>query len=70
MTVPSERTRAVLQLGDEVEALRQYLHGYSEAARVPRETIRRLVRLLRHYPTRYDLEVSAGHVPHLWGPPE
>ena len=51
MTTPAERTNAVINMGRAVEALAPYLHGRGECALVPRETVRDLFALLRHYPT-------------------
>lgn len=68
MTIPTERTRAVLQMGREVAEMAKYLYGKGESARVPRDTIRTLVRLLRHYPTQFELELTAEQS-ELWGKP-
>lgn len=70
MTTPTERTRAVNQMGAEVLELHKYMHGKGETARVPRETIRCLVQWLRHYPTPSELELTAEAAPHLWGKSE
>lgn len=70
MTLPNERTRAVVELAKEVKALAPYLHGRSETVRVPRETLRRLHSWLRHYPMPSELTMTAESAPHLWAPSE
>lgn len=69
MTIPVERTMAVLGLAKEVERLIPYLHGKGESVRVPRETIRILCAYLRHYPSTFDMEITADKIPELWGQP-
>lgn len=51
MTTPAERTNAVINMGRAIQSLAPYLHGRGETVRVPRETLRDLFALLRHYPT-------------------
>lgn len=70
MTLPNERTRAVVELGKAVQDLAPYLHGKSETVRVPREALRSLHGWLRHYPTTVDLTATARVLPHLWAPVE
>lgn len=70
MTLPSERTRAVVEMANEVLDLRQYLAGRGETARVPREKLRRLHHWLRHYPMPSELDQTAMLAPHLWAPVE
>lgn len=67
MTIPSERTNAVNRVAMEIQELFPLLHGKSKNVLVPRDTIRRLFRLLRHYPTSYELEITAEKCPELWG---
>jgi hypothetical protein len=64
MTTPTERTKAVLDTRDFLELL-------SGAAEV---TIPGLVQsvatcLLRHYPLKIDLDISAAALPTVWAPP-
>lgn len=64
MTTAAERTKAVLDTRD-------FLQMLSTAEDV---TIRGLVQsvavgLLRHYPLKVDLDVSASALPKLWAPP-
>jgi hypothetical protein len=66
MTLPNERTRAVVELAREVQALAPYLHGSTETVRVPRETLRRLYGWLRHYPTPLDMATTAKLASRLW----
>jgi hypothetical protein len=54
MTLPNERTRAVIQMAREVQDLAPYMHGKSDTVRVPREALRRLHACLRHYPAQID----------------
>lgn len=70
MTLPHERTRAVLALEAEVHELAQLLQR-SKAAKVavPRERLRALAGWLRHYPTSFDIARSAEALPDVWGPP-
>jgi hypothetical protein len=64
MTTPDERTKAVL-------ATRDFLHLLAEAEEV---TIPGLVQsvalgLLRAYPNRMDLSLSASVLPEIWAAP-
>lgn len=68
MTLPQERTRAVIELAREIQALAPYMHGKSETVRVPREALRRLLGWLRHYPMPVELTMTAKAAPHLWAP--
>lgn len=68
MTLPQERTRAVIELAKEIQALGPYTHGKSEHVRVPREALRRLLGWLRHYPMPVELTMTAEAAPHLWAP--
>jgi hypothetical protein len=64
MTTPTERTKAVVDTRD-------FLQMLSAGEEV---TIRGLVQsvaigLLRHYPLKVDLDVSASALPELWAQP-
>jgi hypothetical protein len=54
MTIPSERTRAVLYTQDFLKDLLDP----TKTPRVPKEIRRRAHSLLRHYPSDYDMEVT------------
>ena len=54
MTIPIERTRAVLNTRD---FLRDLLDP-KKTPRIPKEVRRRAGSLLRHYPSDYDLEIT------------
>jgi hypothetical protein len=49
-----------------VMALAPYLRGQSNTVRVPRDKLRELHALLRHYPTPQDLAMTAKKCPKLW----
>ncbi len=69
MTLPDERTRAVLRMERAATQLLPYSVGMGNAeARVPRALLLELLGALRHYPTRYDLDRSAEALPAVWGP--
>lgn len=70
LTLPYERTRAVLKLGEAVSDLMPLIHRRGEHVKVEREKIVRLVRWLRHYPTEGDVALTAELCPELWGEPE
>ncbi|SAK99574.1 hypothetical protein AWB76_07747 [Caballeronia temeraria] len=64
MTIPAERTKAVVHT-------REFLEMLASAEEV---TIRGLVQsvaigLLRHYPLNVDLDVSASALPEIWAQP-
>ena len=64
MTTPDERTRAV----QSAELfLIQVASG--EVKRVPAEVKEAAKRILRHYPTRFDLSQTADELPDVWGKP-
>ena len=66
MTVPSERTRAVI-------VTREFLLDLitpSKTPKVPRAIRERALRCLRHYPGEYDLMRAHQRVPEVWGPRE
>lgn len=54
MTMPSERTRNLLQAG-------AFLKGLAADKAVPKEVRQEAYRLLRHYPTISDVEAIARH---------
>lgn len=54
MTMPSERTRSVIQAG-------AFLRQLAASQAVPKEVRQEAYRLLRHYPTVSDIEVIAEH---------
>ena len=54
MTMPSERTRNVLQAG-------AFLRQLAASQAVPKEVRQEAYRLLRHYPTVSDVETIAEH---------
>lgn len=59
MTLPSERTRNVLQAG-------AFLKELSASKVVPKEVRQEAYRLLRHYPTVSDIEAIAQREEELW----
>ena len=66
MTIPVERTRAVLQT-------KQFLLDLLDpqtTPRVPRAVRQRAVRCLRHYPWPYHLWCAAQARPEHWGDPD
>ncbi len=66
MTVPNERTRAVLYTKD---FLRDLLDP-KKTPRVPKEIRQRAYRCLRHYPAWFDFLEASKLVPGVWGKPE
>lgn len=65
MTIPSERTRAV----QKAEMLLRELTDLRATQRVPRAVRERAHRILRHFPSTFDLHMSAQRAPDIWGPP-
>lgn len=66
MTMPDERTRAIVYA-------QEFLHDLldpKKTPRVPREVRRRALRVLRHYPYPFYLNMAAKHVPDIFGPYE
>lgn len=64
MTVPAERTLAMLQA-------RNFLKELANAApqsRVPDHVRQEAIRLLRHYPSSADVELAHMYAPHWFGP--
>ena len=70
MTTPSERTRAVNEAGRAIMAFAPYLHGKTDTVRIPRALIRELHHWLRHYPTPFELDMTAQRAPELWAESE
>jgi hypothetical protein len=66
MTIPIERTRAVLNTRDFMFALLDP----KQTPRVPRAVRQRANRCLRHYPWTGDLKLAADRCPESWGQPE
>ncbi len=64
MTIPYERTRALIQTYE----LLQSLLDRQATPRVPRWLREEARRLLRHYPTYSNLELAHKALPHLYGP--
>lgn len=66
MTMPSERTRAVVET-------RRFLEKLA-AGRMVRESPQRLqnyaMSLLRHYPSAADMHLTSAALPAWWSPPE
>lgn len=70
MTLPIERSRAVLDMEYNVLALKSYTvrkTGNQTFAKVPLQLLDNVQRCLRHYPTKLDIEQSAKHAPMVWG---
>lgn len=66
MTIPAERTRSVQAAADFLMGLA--LRG--EIKRIPKAVRERARRILRHFPTTYDLADLARRAPDRWGKPE
>lgn len=66
MTMPDERTRAVMA----AYCLLFDLMDPKKTPRVPPAIRDRASRVLRHFPGPYYLSVSASHIPDVWGHPE
>lgn len=67
MTLPIERTNAILNTETRVKMLTPYIHGETEAVRVPRDLLRQIVLGLKHYPTRFELNELANASPEILG---
>ena len=62
MTLPDERYRAVMQAGKFLQAL-----SYSsETKRVPLAIRQEARRLLRHYPTEWDMDRASNSAPDIF----
>ena len=66
MTLPVERTRSVQSAADFL--LRLCRPEFSK--RIPKAVREEARRILRHYPTAYDLSDLARRAPDRWGKPE
>jgi hypothetical protein len=66
MTLPDERTRAVNEMGRAALELIPFANGESATVRVPRETLKKLIGWLRHYPTPHDMAMTGKACPSLW----
>jgi hypothetical protein len=67
MTLPQERSLAVVKVCVAVMALRPYTAGKSKTVRVPREELRQLIGLLKHYPWPIDIDRAAELAPEVFG---
>jgi len=65
MTIPSERTRAILA----AEQMLVDLLDPLKTPRVPRVIRQRALRVLRHYPWAVHMKQTAGKCPEIWGEP-
>lgn len=63
MTMPAERTRAVIYAQDFLLALLDP----KKTPRVPKAIRDRAYRLLKHYPNKYYLQTTAEKLPDIWG---
>ena len=68
MTLPVERTRSVQYAADFLLRLAGF--GPQPIKRIPKSVRDEARRILRHYPTTYDLADSARRMPDRWGKPE
>lgn len=66
MTLPDERTRAVINTQD---FLRRLLDP-KQTPRIPKKIRKEAYWCLRHYPWTLYLEQSAKKLPDIWGMPE
>lgn len=64
MTMPCERTRALLQTRELLERLQDP----AETPRLPRWLRDEAIRLLRHYPSSSNLELAHWVLPDWFGP--
>jgi hypothetical protein len=64
MTVPEERTRAMLKARDFLTALTRQ----SETPRVPRGVREEAKAILRHFPTTADIGIAHRGAPEWYGP--
>ncbi|HKR40308.1 MAG TPA: BPSL0761 family protein [Paraburkholderia sp.] len=63
MTIPYERTRAVLQTRD---LLKELAIGHGSV--YPDTLRRRAEALLRHFPEPFHIDISAAASPSIWAP--
>lgn len=64
VTVPEERTRAVLQTRDFLKELATS----NPKSGVPEKVRAEAIRLLRHYPSSSDIEIAHMYAPFWYGP--
>ena len=65
MTIPEERTRAVVETRKFLERM-----AAGKLNREPRELLQELARsLLRHYPSASDMHLTSIALPIWWAPP-
>lgn len=65
MTLPYERTRAVLRTAD-------FLRNLCDpklTPKVPRHIRESALRLLKHYPTEHEMRQAEAYAPQVFGPP-
>ena len=65
MTTPDERTKAVIGTRDFLQTL-----AAAEEVSIPGLVQSVAVCLLRHYPLKVDLAISASALPSIWSPPD
>jgi len=66
MTVPNERTLAVLRARDFLIDL----CSPKTTPRVPKAVRQQASRILKHFPSVYDLTTSSSKLPDCWGEPD
>jgi len=66
MTIPSERTRAVLKAKEFLLAL----SDPKRTPRVPKKIRKEALEILKHYPWNHHLEQTSKALPNLWGKEE
>lgn len=64
MTMPDERSRAVMQ----TKAFLLELQDSTKSPGVPEDVRKEAHRLLRHYPNAWHLDSAHRGAPDLWGP--
>ena len=69
MTIPAERTRAVIETERAVSMLLNFTVGKADNALVPRDLLRKILLLQRHYPTPSEMLITHDKCPELWGKP-
>ena len=65
MTIPEERTRALIQTREFLRELAT--HSWPDA--VPEAIRREAIRLMRHYPGNSELTLASKALPHLFAAP-
>jgi hypothetical protein len=69
MTTPAERTRAVIETERAVSMLLNFTVGKADNALVPRDLLRKILLLQRHYPLPLEIAMTHDKCPELWGKP-